>query len=235
MKKPVIGVVPLVDAGQEDVRMQPGYIEGVLRAGGLPILLPLTGGAEDIDGLLELCGGVLFTGGPDISPEAYGEEALPVCGELCPVRDRLERPLMAAALARDKAVLGICRGLQVMNTVLGGTLYQDLPSQRPSPLVHRMELPYNREAHRVELTAGTPLGDLLGGGEIGVNSCHHQGVRVLAPGLSVMASASDGLVEAVYIPEKRFAWAVQWHPERTLETDPYSQRIFDAFVEACRG
>ena len=98
-----------------------------------------------------------------------------------------------------------------------------------------MELPYNRESHRVELTAGAPLANLLGGGEIGVNSCHHQGVRVLAPGLSVMASASDGLVEAVYIPGKRFAWAVQWHPERTLETDAYSQRIFDAFVEACRG
>ena len=170
-----------------------------------------------------------------VSPELYGQEILPLCGERCPERDAMERLLFPAVMELDKPVLGICRGLQVMNTVLGGTLYQDLPSQRPSPLVHRMELPYNRESHRVELTAGAPLANLLGGGEIGVNSCHHQGVRVLAPGLSVMASASDGLVEAVYIPGKRFAWAVQWHPERTLETDAYSQRIFDAFVEACRG
>lgn len=234
MKKPVIGLTPLVNTSPDGIWMQYGYMEGIARAGGIPILLPLTEDAGEIDDLLDLCGGVLFTGGPDIPPAVYGEEVLPVCGGLCPVRDGLERPLLAGALARDKAVLGICRGMQLVNTVLGGTLYQDLPSQRPSPLTHRMELPYNREAHRVTPAAGTPLADLLGCGEIGVNSCHHQGIKDLAPGLSVMAAASDGLVEAVYIPGKRFVWAVQWHPERTLKADKYSQRIFDAFVEAVR-
>lgn len=231
MKKPVIGIVPLVDTGRKSLWMLPGYMEGVTQAGGLPVMLPLTDSGEDIEGLLALCDGFLFTGGPDVSPALYGETALPECGELCPERDRMELPLLTAAIGADKAVLGICRGMQFINVALGGTLYQNLPTQRPSSLGHRMEAPYDREAHRAVLTDGSPLAELLRAGEIGVNSCHHQGVRELAPGLSAMASAPDGLVEAVCMPGKRFVWAVQWHPEFSLRVDENSRRIFAAFVE----
>lgn len=207
MKKAVIGIVPLVDAGRESLWMLPAYMEGIQAAGGLPVMLPLTDGAEDIAVITGLCDGFLFTGGHDVSPEAYGEEPLPVCGEVCPARDRMERPLLMAAIGQGKSILGICRGLQFINAALGGTLYQDLPTQRPSACGHHMDAPYDRAAHEVSLAAGTPLRELLHTGEIGVNSCHHQGVKELSPRLKVMASAPDGLVEAAYMPEMRFAWA----------------------------
>lgn len=233
MKKPVIGIVPLVDSGRDSLWMLPGYMEGIAQAGGLPVMLPLTEDADDIEQLLAMCGGLLFTGGQDVSPELYGEEALPVCGELCPSRDRMEKPLLLGAIERDKAVLGICRGFQFLNAALGGKLYQDLPAQRPSPCDHHMAAPYDREAHRVILSG--PLAQALGAGETGVNSCHHQGVKTLAPGLSITAAAPDGLPEAVCMPDRRFVWAVQWHPEFSYKVNADSRRIFAAFVEASRG
>lgn len=230
MNMPVVGIVPLVDAGRESLWMLPAYMEGVTRAGGLPVMLPLTDREDQLERMLELCGGFLFTGGQDVSPALYGEEPLPVCGELCPDRDRMEKPLLLEALARDKSVLGICRGLQFLNAALGGTLYQDLPAQRPSGCNHHMDAPYDRAEHPAALPEGSPLRELLGCGEIGVNSCHHQAIRELAPGLSVMASAPDGVTEAVWMPGKRFVWAVQWHPEFSYYADANSRKIFDAFV-----
>lgn len=233
-KKPVIGVVPLVDEGRESLWMLPGYFEGIQAAGGIPVMLPLLEEEGDIARLMELCGGFLLTGGHDVTPALYGEETLPVCGPLCPQRDRLEKPLLLAAIAENKSVLGICRGLQFITTALGGALYQDLPTQRPTDCVHHMEAPYDREAHRAVLTPGAPLAELLGAGEIGVNSCHHQGIRTLGSRLSVMAQAPDGLVEAAYLPERRFVWGVQWHPEFSRRAEPWSQQIFDAFVASAR-
>ena len=234
MKKPIIGIVPLVDKGRESLWMLPGYMEGVKLAGGLPVMLPLTEDAEDARELAALCGGFIFAGGHDVSPAVYGEETLPLCGELCPERDRMETFLLQEVLAADKAALGICRGRQLLNAALGGTLYQDLPVQRPSDCEHHMAAPYDREAHKIVLTAGSPIADLLQTGEIGVNSCHHQAVKELSSRLAVMASAPDGVVEAVYLPEKRFVWAVQWHPEFSYKTDANSRRLFAAQVENSR-
>lgn len=233
MNKPVIGIVPLVDAGRDSLWMLPGYMDAIAQAGGLGVMLPLTAEGPDIRRLLDGCGGVLLTGGQDVSPALYGETALPVCGELCPARDSMERELLNQALARDLAVLGICRGMQLLNAALGGALYQDLPAQRPSDCGHHMEAPYDREAHRAVLPGGTPLAELLGSTEIGVNSCHHQAVRDLAPSLAPMALAPDGVTEAVYMPEKRFVWGVQWHPEFSWRVDENSRKIFAAFVAAC--
>lgn len=231
MKKPVVGIVPLVDIERESLWMLPGYMEGVRQAGGLPIMLPLTDGPEDLDNLLSLCDGFLFTGGQDAGPDLYGQEALPLCGPLCPERDRMEPPLLRRAIEADKAVLGICRGLQLINAALGGTLYQDLPVQRPSGCDHHMAAPYHREAHRVAIAPGSPMDSLFPGGELAVNSCHHQGIRDLSPQLSAMCTAPDGLVEAVWMPEKRFLWAVQWHPE--FWPCEASRKIFAAFVGHC--
>lgn len=236
MTEPLIAVLPLYDSGKKSLWMHPGYFEGIQAAGGLPLMLPLELRAEETDRVLALCGGVLLTGGQDVDPALYGEAAGPFCGEICRARDTLESAVLEAALRADLPVLGICRGLQFMNVRMGGTLYQDLPSQRPeSPVRHRMEPPYDRAAHRVAAEADTPLGALLGAAELEVNSYHHQAVRTLAPPLRAMALSEDGLVEAAYRPDKRFVWAVQWHPELNHLTDEASRKIFAAFIEAARA
>ena len=129
MRKPMIGLIPLVDEKRESYWMLPGYMEGIARAGGLAVMLPLTDKDEDIVRLLEAFDGFVFTGGHDVDPAIYGQEKLDICGDLCPGRDSMEQKLLRAALEADKPVLGICRGLQLINAVLGGTLWQDLPAQ----------------------------------------------------------------------------------------------------------
>lgn len=232
MKKPLIGLIPLVDEGRESFWMLPGYMAGIARAGGLAVMLPLTSADIDIENLVEHFDGFLFTGGHDVDPALYGQEKESFCGDLCPGRDAMEQKLLQAALAADKPVLGICRGLQLMNAVLGGTLWQDIPTQFPSDTNHRMAAPYGRAEHEVQVSPELPFGNLPL--MLGVNSCHHQGIRELAPGLKVWAKAPDGLVEAVYLPGKRYARAVQWHPEFFPVEDELSRTIFSGFVEAAK-
>ena len=233
MKKPIIGVTPSVDEEKNRCLVQPGYLESIDRAGGLPLMLPLTDRLEDIARFTELCDGFLFVGGPDIEPWRYGQELLPECGPQNVQRDAMEWKLMEAALAADKPVLGVCRGIQVLNTVLGGTLYQDIPSQYETTLSHQMpEPPYNRTAHPFRVVEGTPLAGLSPAE--GVNSRHPQAVLDLAPGLEVMAYAADGIIEAVWMPEKRFVWAVQWHPEAYWEEEGLHIELFQKLVEAAK-
>lgn len=232
MKKPLIGLIPLVDEGRESFWMLPGYMAGIARAGGLAVMLPLTGEDVDIENLVERFDGFLFTGGHDVDPALYGQEKEDCCGDLCPSRDAMEQKLLKAALAADKPVLGICRGLQLMNAVLGGTLWQDIPTQFPSETNHRMAAPYGRAEHTVQVNPELPFGNLPL--TLGVNSCHHQGIRELAPELKVWAKAPDGLVEAIFLPGKRYARAVQWHPEFFRVEDELSRTIFSGFVEAAK-
>lgn len=229
MKKPVIGVLPLYDRDKDSYWMLPAYFQGLAQAGALPIMLPLEG-AADCHQLASLCDGLLFTGGQDVDPALYGEAAADCCGELCPARDRLEQAMLRCAMERKLPILGICRGLQLINAALGGSLWQDLPSQRPGSRNHRMERPYDRAEHSVTLSG--PLAELYGAEALGVNSCHHQGVKSLAPGLRAMARAEDGLIEAVYHPEQPFLWAVQWHPEFFDPQSGPGVPIFWAFAKA---
>lgn len=234
-KKPVVGVVPLVDYGRESYWMLPGYFKGLEAAGALPLMLPLTSDEADIEQLLTLCDGLLITGGQDVDPAVYGDEseaARSLTGEVSPERDAMEACLMRVALEKDVPTLGICRGIQSLNAILGGTLWQDVPTQHPSAVEHHGKPPYDVPVHRVEVLPNTPLADLLGTGTLAVNSYHHQAVRMLAPGLSPMAISEDGLVEAVWRPASTFCWAVQWHPEFAYKTDPAAQAIFRAFVSA---
>ena len=232
MKKAVIGVTPLWDRDRDSCWMLPGYLEGLELAGALPITLSLTEDAGGISQLVSLCDGFLFTGGQDVSPELYGEKPCVTCGEICAKRDTFEQRLFTQALEQDKPMLGICRGIQFFNACLGGTLYQDLPTEYPSEVAHVMRPPYDQTVHSVALLPGTPLSALLGMAELGVNSYHHQAIKILAPGLGEMARSEDGLVEAVYMPNKSFVWAVQWHPEFSFRTDENSRKIFSAFVAA---
>lgn len=233
MRKPIIGVTPLYDRERESIWMLPGYLEVLTACGGLPVILPLEAKGTDAGQLVELCDGILFTGGQDVDPVLYGQEVLEFCGERCEGRDKLEQALFREALRADLPIFGICRGMQFINVMMGGTLYQDLPSQRGVGLSHRMKPPYDARWHDVELVEGSPLRELLGEERIGVNSCHHQAVRDLAPGLEAMACAADRIVEAVYCPDKYFLQAVQWHPEFSWRKDDRQRRIMGAFVDAC--
>lgn len=212
MKQPLIGIVPLVDEARESYWMLPGYMQGVEQAGGVPVVLPLTDDAAALRQLADTCDGFLLTGGQDVSPALYGAAPTPQCGQTCPARDAMEARLLDLALAADKPVLGICRGIQFLNVHLGGTLYQDLPAEHPTAANHHQTPPYDAPA---------------------VNSLHHQAIKTLAPGLAAMAVSEDGLTEAVFLPDKRFVWAVQWHPEFSFRVNEDSRKIFKAFIESC--
>ncbi len=230
-KSPIIGVTPLWDAERKSVWMLPDYLEGIKAAGGIPVVLPLEMSEEDANRIVETCDGFLFTGGQDVTPELYG--AKDAMGTIIPSpeRDRLETLLLEKVMQADKAVLGICRGLQFINAFLGGTLWQDLPSQHPSDIVHRQGKPYGVPTHKVILDGD--LKTLLGKDILEVNTLHHQAVKDLADDLTPMAVAPDGLVEAARMTSKRFVWAVQWHPEYMFKTDSDSLALFSCFVRQC--
>lgn len=233
--KPVIGVIPLFDEEKDSYWMVPGYMEGIRTAGGLPIILPLRADEEEILQAAELCSGFLFTGGHDVDPELYGEEKTPLCGTVNHDRDLLEKRIFDYALREDKPVFGICRGIQLINVLCGGTLYQDLPAQyQADPEIdHHMHPPYDVFCHQIKILEDTPLYDIIKKKSMGVNSYHHQAVREMADALKPMAYSEDGLVEAVYMPGKKFIQAVQWHPEFLYRTDQDARKLFRAFVNAC--
>jgi len=234
MKKPVIGIVPLVDDERESLWMLPGYMDGITAAGGLPLMLPLTSEGDDIIQILDICDGILFTGGHDVSPDIYGmiDEVGNVVS--CKARDDMELKLLNTAMEKNIPLLGICRGIQFINAALGGTLYQDIPTQHPTGTEHHQSAPYDEPVHSVNIKRDSPLHELLKKDTLQVNSYHHQAVRELAQGLDVMAVSEDGLVEAVRIEGQRFAWALQWHPEFSYKTDDDSMKIFSAFVSECK-
>lgn len=234
--KPVIGIIPLYDEGRDSIWMLPGYMEGILIAGGVPVILPLCDTEDELYTAYELCDGFLFTGGQDINPARYDEYKLEVCGVCNEVRDELEHTIFRRAYEEDKPILGICRGIQMINVELGGSLYQDLASQRQFTgevrVEHKMKPSHNRFIHNVEIVEHSALRELLQTDTIGVNSYHHQGIKSLGNDLEIMAYAPDGLIEAVRCKKKGFIWGIQWHPELLHKTDTNSMRIFKAFIEA---
>lgn len=231
--RPTIGLTPLYDEEKQSFWMLPGYVEILEQCGAAPMILPLTANTEVLEACFALCDGLLLTGGQDVAPSFYGAEMQETCGAVCPSRDAMEAELLRRALAEDCPVLGICRGLQFLNAALGGTLYQDLPTEQRSTVEHHMAPPYDRAVHKVTVVADTLLSEILQKKELGVNSYHHQGISKLAPALREMAHAADGLIEAAYLPEKRFVAGVQWHPELAFRKDPDSVKLAQAFVNAC--
>lgn len=235
LMKPTIGVVPLVDDARNSLWMIPGYLNGLLDAGLIPVTLPLTEDSTAIKQLVSQLDGILLTGGQDIAPERYRAQPLPEWGQTCSARDSMELKLVRSALKRNLPLLGICRGMQLLNVYFGGTLFQDLSTQHPRQVNHRMAPPYDRPAHTVDLVPGTPLQTLLQRDSLAVNSCHHQAIRRLAPRLQVMAVSEDGLIEAIYLPDYRFVWGVQWHPELSYRADAGSRAIFRAFARTAKS
>lgn len=234
MNLPIIGVIPLYDDEKNSLWMVPGYMSGIMEAGGIPVMLPLSDDSQILQQLISECDGLLLTGGHDVSPSLYNESPLKECGVCCEKRDDMESILLSMALKMDKPVLGICRGIQFINAALGGTLYQDLPTQHPSDLEHHQTPPYDIPVHNVTILKESPLYRLLGTEKLAVNSYHHQAIKTLSPQLTAMAYASDGLVEAICMKDKKFVWALQWHPEFSYKSDPASRKIFEKFVAAAQ-
>ncbi|MDD5944492.1 MAG: gamma-glutamyl-gamma-aminobutyrate hydrolase family protein [Clostridia bacterium] len=232
-ERAVIGVMPLYDDEKDSIWMLPGYLDGLSQAGLTPFILSLHMTAEEIAATDDFFDGYLFTGGHDIDPALYGTEKSEKCGSICADRDRLEKAVFELAYKKDKPMLGICRGHQLINALLGGSLYQDLPSERPSETSHVMTVPYNKAVHTVNIDKNSSLYGILNTETLGVNSYHHQAVKDTAPSLSVMALSEDGIAEALEDRSKSFLWTVQWHPEFSYKTDDNSRKIFSAFAEAC--
>ena len=223
----VVIAMPRMSTDPEPTVAQSKYMESLARAGAGMRWVELNDPEQAVQDALT-CDGLLLPGGGDMDPKFYGQERIPACGEPNLLRDAAEPLLLRAFLAADKPVLGICRGIQVLNAVLGGDLYQDI-----KPFEH---LPHNghwAKVHTVTVRRGTLLSRILGQDTVLVNSQHHQAVDRVAPGFTLAALSEDGIVEAIEKPDARFCLGVQWHPEWLSDADPAMQGLFDAFVNAC--
>lgn len=234
MAKPLVGLVTGLNKEETYLTVNNHYIRALETAGALPVVLPLTDDMDELAEMVERVDGVCFTGGGDIGPELFGEYTLPACGAIDTTRDAMEIPLARLLADRpDKPTLAVCRGEQVLNTALGGTLYQDIFSQRPGVIAHRQKHPDRFAAHPVTIVPGTLLASIVGDAPIGVNTLHHQAVKDVSPRLIACATAPDGICEAVELPGHPFYLGVQWHPERMWWVDDKALAIFKAFVAAC--
>jgi putative glutamine amidotransferase len=202
------------------------------------VLIPLLDDIDALRAVYDRMDGVLIPGGVDVDPAAFGEAPHERLGRVDPPRDRVELQLVKWAVEDHKPVLGLCRGLQVINVALGGTLYQDLDAEYPNAIKHDYFPNYGFDrdylAHEVALTSGSRLQQALVADRIPVNSMHHQGIKVLGRGLEASATAPDGLIEAAESAGDSFLVGVQWHPEVFEATDPHAQHLFDEFIAAAR-
>ncbi|HBX69463.1 MAG TPA: hypothetical protein DEH25_08785 [Chloroflexi bacterium] len=236
MKTPLIGLTTYRttnEAGNPILALGENYVRAISQAGGLPILIPLGLPDGQLDGLLARLDGILFSGGGDVAPVIFGMEPVPQVNGVDPDRDRVEIHLIHSAVSEGLPFLGICRGLQVINVALGGTLYTHILDQHPQALKHDYYPDWKRDhlPHTVRIAPQSRLSAILGVTEPGVNSLHHQGIRDLAPELQPLAWAPDDLIEAIELPQHPFGLAVQWHPEWLTSHAPM-RALFRAFVEA---
>jgi putative glutamine amidotransferase len=208
------------------------YSRSIQYGGGAPLLIPVAQNRDTLRTILDKLDGLLLSGGPDINPRFYGEQPLAGLGEIDEDLDRMELEIAGMAFQKDLPILAICRGIQVLNVSLGGTLYQDMPNQVQGSINHTQTADKGTNTHSISIEIKTSLHRIFKRKEIWVNGKHHQAIKDLAPGLTVSAKASDGIIEAVEHHKKQFVMGVQWHPEGTWRDDPYSRKLFRAFVEA---
>jgi putative glutamine amidotransferase len=243
-RRPIIGIPTqtlhsidgIPEALPESWVMNQRYSRAVAAAGGLPVMIPLLDDDDTLRALYDRMDAVLLPGGGDLDPATYGEPPLPTCGRLDPARDRVELRFARWAIAEGKPLFGLCRGLQIVNVALGGTLYQDIAAQRSDAIKHdyfpTAGFPRDHLAHPVTVASGTRLEALVGTAPLKVNSMHHQAVKDLAPGLVSTAVAPDGMIEGLESSGNQFLLGVQWHPESLTDRDPRMHRLLTGFVEA---
>ncbi len=240
MSRPLIGITtssrPDATTGYPFVVAYALNVHAIDQAGGLPVMIPCNVDDDTLRALYERVDGILLPGGGDIAPSYYGAEPHPAIDDVNLLRDHTELTIARWAVEDHRPVLGICRGMQVMNVALGGTLIQDIPSLTTTELTHNITIGYPRGElqHDVDIHPDSQLAAILQTTRLGVNSIHHQAVDVPAPGLRVNACAPDGIIEGVEVPGHPFAVSVQWHPEDLTEYETM-RRLFRAFVDSARA
>lgn len=235
--KPLIGITTAYEkrAIRDYESLSYNYIRAVQLAGGLPILIP-TLLYEEMDRYLDLIDGLILSGGDDIEPALYGEEPILELGDVCPERDLFEMKFFDKALERKVPILGICRGFQIMNVALGGTLYQDIKVQQGSGFNHlNLVDPVDTLEHEVTLEQNSKLYQMMGKDRLMVNSLHHQAVNKVGENLKVVGLSSDHIVEALEYEGESFMLGVQWHPEDLVVKDNYFLELFKAFIEEVKN
>ncbi|HEY9089093.1 MAG TPA: gamma-glutamyl-gamma-aminobutyrate hydrolase family protein [Anaerolineaceae bacterium] len=238
MAAPLIGITTGIrkdDDGFERLVLGHTYVDSIVRAGGIPVMVPANMPRELFPELMERVDALLFTGGPDIDPALFGGKPHARVYGVDERRDTLELELVRMAVAEKKPFLGICRGIQVINVALGGTLYTDLEAFSPSGEKHDFHPghPYDYKAHPVTVSEDSRLHSIVNAGAVRVNSLHHQAIETVAPSLVPVGYSHDRLVEAVELPGHPFALGVQWHPE-WLPEEPQMRAIFSALVRAAQ-
>jgi putative glutamine amidotransferase len=234
--KPLIGLTTFYEnkPRRDQTSISNNYINSVINAGGLPIILPITNDAMDIDRYVNMLDGILFTGGEDVSPLFYGENPLKQVTYISTDRDTHEIAMFKRAYENNIPILGICRGIQLINVALGGTLYQDIDVQIGGALGHGpMENPVNELYHVVNIQKHSKLYDVFQTEALKVNSFHHQSIKDLGADLIVTALSTDGIIEGVENCQKNFVVGVQWHPEDLTSRYPLFLKLFQGFIAAC--
>ncbi|RQD73374.1 MAG: gamma-glutamyl-gamma-aminobutyrate hydrolase family protein [Candidatus Syntrophonatronum acetioxidans] len=234
-KRPLIGITSCHDHETRVNRLALAYTRVLEEAGALPVIIPSLEEREAIKVIIDTFDGLVFSGGGDPDPFLWGEEPLPEQGEIEPWRDQMEILLVKEALEIGTPLLGICRGMQVMNLAAGGTLYQDLDRQKGGLIKHMQEAPRWYATHGVTLTPGSRINNIMGRGNLRVNSFHHQGIAQVAPGFLVSGRAPDEVIEVLEYREGGYALGVQWHPETMVKRDKKMGHLFADFVCACKG
>ena len=227
------------DYGQPQAAIYTAYLRVLRRVGLNAVLVTPAHEPDQVADLIGMTSGLLLSGGGDIQPSLFGEDPVPELVEVVPARDTMEMQAVEAALERDLPILGVCRGMQLLNVYFGGTLYQDLPTQFGGAVGHSQTAPWGEHQHEVRCVEGSRLHEALAGcGPLRINSFHHQAVKELAPGFTCTAEAEDGLIEAIESTEHDWVVGVQWHPERhqasATDDDP-DIRIMEAFARQVRG
>jgi len=229
--KPVIAIPQM---GNDMYRryMKSKYVKSLTAAGAAVRWIELEDQEKAVRETLE-CDGLLLPGGPDLDPGMYGQVPCPACGEANELRDKMEVKLLEAFFPTGKPILGICRGVQLLNVYFGGTLHQDIaPIQKCK---HRDFRSRGRSTHTVSLVGGTKLRAIFGEDVLAVNSLHHQAAEDIGGDLVVAAKSEDGFVEALELPWHRFCMGVQWHPEHMTRRSKLQRRLFAAYVKMCKS
>lgn len=230
--KPIIGVFPSFEGEKNTLSVNKNYVNAITACGGTAYILPLFEHSEEYFDALEHIDGLLLTGGVDIAPECYGEKNNGKSLCVCPLLDKSEKLLIDLVMKKDIPVLGICRGMQALNVFYGGTLVQDIPTDIAAAEKHSSG-GENAVFHNIQISKSSPLSEIMGFGTHRINSYHHQAVKKIAPDFSIAATASDGIVEAIFCTEKKFVLGVQWHPERDTKEISDNIKIISAFIKAC--
>lgn len=234
--KPIIGLTSQYEygVGRNFNKINYTYIDAIVKAGGVPIILPILNNIDILELYIDSIDGLILTGGEDVSPLLFGEEPIKEVKDICYDRDKMEIELFNKAYEKGIPVLGICRGLQVFNVALGGTLYQDIHVQIPNALGHVSTYNIDRGYHSINIKKDTILYEVFGKEKISVNSQHHQSVKDLGKDLRVNAISSDGVIEGVESTTDTLVLGVQFHPEAMINAHEEFLNIFHHFIKGCK-